>query len=87
MAVVFIPAPLRDLAGGAAHVEAPGGTVLEVIDALEANFPGLKARLCSGDKLNPALQVSIDHVMTNRGLRAKLRPDSELHFLPVLGGG
>ena len=87
MPLVFIPAPLRDLTAGAAQIEAPGGTVLEVIDALEVRHPGLRERLCSGDKLNPALQVSIDHVMSNRGLRAKLKPESELHFLPVLGGG
>ena len=36
---------------------------------------------------HPALQLSIDHTMSSRGLRAKLAPQSEVHFLPVLGGG
>lgn len=87
MPLIFIPAQLRDLTGGAAQVEAEGGTVLEVIESLERLHPGLKDRLCSGEKLAPGLQVSIDHVMSPRGLRAKLSPTSELHFLPVIGGG
>ena len=87
MPQVFIPSQLRDLTGGAAQVEAVGDTVLEVIESLEKQHPGLKERLCSGDKLAPGLQVSIDHVMSPRGLRAKLSPNSELHFLPVIGGG
>lgn len=84
---VFIPPQLRDLTGGVAQVEAAGETVLDVIDSLDLVHPGLKARLCAGDKLAPGLQISIDHTMSPRGLRAKLSPHSELHFLPVIGGG
>jgi sulfur-carrier protein len=87
MARVFIPPQLRDLTGGAAQVEAAGETVREVVDALEAQFPGLRARLCRDGELAPALQVSVDHVMSQRGLRAKVRPESEIHFLPAFGGG
>ena len=87
MPVVFIPTPLRDLTAGAAEVTVEGSTVRAVIDALDSRFPGLKARLCRGDSLSPGLQISIDHVMTRRGLLARVRPESEVHFLPVIGGG
>ena len=87
MPIVFIPKPLRDLTGGTAEVTVEGSTVREVIDALDRRFPGIKTRLCRGDSLAPGLQVSIDHVMTTRGLRATVRPESEVHFLPVIGGG
>jgi molybdopterin synthase sulfur carrier subunit len=87
MPVVFIPRPLRDLAGGATSVAVEGRTVREVVDALERRFPGIKARLCRDDSLAPGLQVSIDSVMSTRGLHADLRPDSEVHFLPAIGGG
>ena len=87
MPQVFIPSQLRDLTGGAAQVEAAGGTVLEVIQSLDRQFPGVLARLCPDGKLAAGLQVSIDHTMTSRGLRATLAPASELHFLPVIGGG
>ena len=87
MPLVFIPAQLRGLTGGESRVELPAGSVREVVDALEVRFPGMKERLCQGDELAPGLQLSIDHVMSSRGLRAKVGPKSEVHFLPAFGGG
>jgi molybdopterin synthase sulfur carrier subunit len=87
MPKVFIPPQMRDLTDGTAEIEVPGATVGEVVDGLEARFPGLRDRLCADDQLAPALQVSVDHVMTNRGLRARVQPNSEVHFLPAFGGG
>ena len=87
MPVVFIPAQLRSLTGGLDRVAVEGRTVGEVVKALEAQFPGIETRLCSGGELASSLQVSIDSTMTRQGLRAKVQPDSEVHFLPALGGG
>jgi molybdopterin synthase sulfur carrier subunit len=87
MPIVFIPRPYRDLTGGVSEVALEGRTVGEVVEALERRYPGIKARLCRGESLAPGLQVSIDDVMTTRGLRAALQPDSEVHFLPAIGGG
>jgi molybdopterin synthase sulfur carrier subunit len=87
MPVVFIPKPMRDLTGGMAQVTVEGGTVGEVVDALDHRHQGVKQRLCRGDALAPGLQVSIDDVMTTRGLLAVVRPESEIHFLPAIGGG
>jgi len=87
MPVVFIPTPLRGLTGGVTQISLEGSTVGELVDALDSRFPGLKERLCRGDSLSPGLQISIDHVMTRRGLLARVRPESEVHFLPVIGGG
>jgi molybdopterin converting factor small subunit len=84
---VFIPAQLRDLTAGVAQIEMDAETVREVVAELELRFPGIQERLCQGDELAPSLQVSIDHHMTGRGLNAKVGPMSEVHFLPVLGGG
>jgi len=77
MPVVFIPTPLRDMTAGAAEVTVEGSTVRDVVDALDLRYPGIKQRLCHGDSLAPGLQVSIDHVMTTRGLLATVRPESE----------
>ena len=76
MPVVFIPRPLRDMPGGAAEVAVEGTTVRDVVDALDLRYPGIKSRLCRGDSLAPGLQVSIDHVMTTRGLRTTVQSDS-----------
>jgi len=84
---VFIPAQLRDLTDGRSELEAAGTTVREVVAALERQYPGIQDRLCRGDDLSPALQVSIDDVLSRRGLDARVQPTSEIHFLPVFGGG
>jgi sulfur-carrier protein len=87
MPQVFIPAQLRGLTEGMAQIELEAASVREVVEALEIRFPGMKERLCQGDELAPGLQLSIDHVMSSRGLRTKLSPGSEVHFLPAFGGG
>jgi molybdopterin synthase sulfur carrier subunit len=87
MATVFIPVQLRDLTGGAADVEAAGESVRAVVADLERRFPGIADRLCKDGELSPALQVSIDGVLSRRGLEARVQPASEVHFLPVFGGG
>jgi molybdopterin synthase sulfur carrier subunit len=87
MARVFIPAQWRDLSGGVVEVELPGSTLGEVVDALEARFPGMAARLCEDGAIAPGLAASIDGSVTSRGLLAPIAPDSEVHFLPAIGGG
>ena len=87
MPTIFIPAQLRNLTGGSATIEIPATNVGEAVDVLEARFPGIRARLCQGSDLLPGLQVSIDHRFSRQGLAAELSPTSEVHFLPVIGGG
>ena len=84
---VFIPVQLRDLTDGAAELNISGTTVREVVVALEWQFPGIEQRLCAGGELAPNLQISIDDTLSRRGLDAKVQPGSEIHFLPVFGGG
>ncbi|HVA51290.1 MAG TPA: MoaD/ThiS family protein [Pirellulales bacterium] len=87
MAIVYIPTQLRPLTGGIECVVVPGTNLRQVIAALDAAHPGLGARLCGDDGISPGLAVSIDGAFTNRGLLAKVGPDSEIHFLPAIGGG
>ena len=85
MAIVFIPPQLQQLTG-AAQVEIEGGTVREVIERLEKQFPGVGQRLFDNGQLTPALQLSVDHVMT-RALSTRVSGTTEVHFLPIIGGG
>jgi len=86
MATVFIPPQMRDLTGGAERVVAQGLTLREVLRGLDDEFPGLLARVVAGETIAPGMSVSIDGSMTSR-LLATVRPDSEVHFLPAIGGG
>lgn len=87
MAKVFIPAQWRDLSGGVGDVELDGATLGEIIAALERRFPGIATRVCEGELIAAGLAVSIDGSVTSRGMRAPVKPGSEIHFLPAIGGG
>ena len=84
---VFIPPLMQSLTNGEQQVDASGSSVRQVIDDLESRFPGIRGRLCDGDDLKPGLTVAIDENISNLGLLQKVADDSEVHFLPAIGGG
>lgn len=87
MARIFIPPDLREWTGGRSLVEAAGTTVRDVINSLEELHPGIAVQLVVDDRLRPGLSVAVDSVVWPRGLRAAVRPDSEVQFLPSISGG
>ncbi len=87
MATVYIPAALRELTGGVDRVELEAASVRQIVAALEARWPELEGRLRQGDELAGGLAVSIDGAISSRGLLARVGPDSEVHFIPAIGGG
>ena len=87
MARVYIPTTIRSLTGGQDIVDAAGSNVREVIDDLEKQFPGIKDRLCCGDEILPALSVIIGGSVSSLGLLHRVVADTEIHFLPAIGGG
>jgi molybdopterin converting factor small subunit len=87
MPVVWIPAQLRGITGGQERLTIPGSTVREVVNALEARFPGIRARLCEGDALRAGISVAIDTQVARFGLSEAVGEKSEVHFLPAISGG
>ena len=87
MATIFIPAQLRELTAGVEQLEMDVHNVRAVINQLEQRFPGIRNRLCQQDQISPSLQISIDSVITSRGMIAKIQPNSEVHFIPAIVGG
>lgn len=84
---VFIPPQLRSLTDGAAEVDVEGTNVRQVIEALDTKYPGVRDRLCEGNELKPGLTVAIGRRMGTLGLLEKVDENSEVHFLPAIGGG
>lgn len=84
---VFIPASLRRLAGGESSIDVDARTVREVVDALEARFPGMRDRLCAEGRLRPAISVVIDSRISALGLLESVSPECEVHFLSSVSGG
>ena len=87
MATVFIPALMQKVTDGNATVEVPGATVREVVNNLEEAYPGMKERLVDKFKIKPGINVAVDGQVTPIGLLEQVGEQSEVHFLPAVGGG
>jgi len=87
MPTLFIPSPIRDLTLGKASVVVAASSVREAIESLEAQYPGVKERLCDGEKIRPNISVMVDGQVSHLKMREKLRDDSEVHFLFAISGG
>jgi len=88
MATVAIPALLRKFTGGIDHVTTTAGNIRELIDDLERQFPGIRSHLVGDDgEVNGSIAVWIDGEMAEGGMISPVKPASEVHFLPAIGGG
>lgn len=87
MAIVHIPAAMRPTAGGAARVEVAGSNLDEVIDGLEARFPGLRARIVEDGRIRSAMAVFVDGVQVSNDVRNAVKADSEIYLAPAIAGG
>lgn len=86
MAVVWIPALLRPLAGGAETVRASGATLRDVIDDLDRQYPGLRDRILEGGLIRDeiALAIGSDQAVD---LGLPVGAEQEVHILPAIAGG
>lgn len=87
MATVHVPALLRRLTAGRDRLEVAGATVAALVDAIEREHPGFRARVVADGELHPSLALSVDGDLVTRGLDEPVGPSSEVHFVPALGGG
>ena len=81
MASVVLPATLREAAGGEERLEIDARNIRELFRELRERFPGLRELTDSG------LAVSIDGEIVPDPMLEELEADSEVHFLPQIGGG
>jgi molybdopterin synthase sulfur carrier subunit len=85
--VVGIPSLLRDLTDGQRSLVIEGDTIREVIENLDQLYPGLKERLCDGDRLRPSIAIVVDGRTSTLKLRERLQGSSEIHFVISISGG
>jgi len=80
---------MQKLTGGIQVVQVEGSTVRQIIHNLAVLYPGTKARLYdpAEDELLPGVAAIVDGDVTQLGLLEKVNEDSEVHFLPAIGGG
>ncbi len=78
---------MQSLTGGRQTVEAQGSTVRQIVEQLEQAFPGMKGRLVDNGRIKSNISVAIDGEVTTLGMLGKVGENSEVHFLPAIGGG
>jgi molybdopterin synthase sulfur carrier subunit len=87
---VRIPTILRTYTGGQNEVEASGHTVAHVLDSLEADYPGLKARIVDDSgALRRFVNVYVgdDDVRFIGGLEAEVPDGGKVSIIPAVAGG
>lgn len=87
MAIVVIPALLRKFTNGIARADIPGRTIRELVRNLDARFPGIADQLIDNGDIKASIAVSIDGDVATGGVLDSVGDDSEVHFIPALGGG
>jgi molybdopterin synthase sulfur carrier subunit len=80
MARVFFPTTLHGLTGGVTERDVEVPTMRALAARLEEDYPGIGVQL-------RAASVAIDGDIIPGAWMETLEPDSEIHFLPALGGG
>jgi molybdopterin converting factor small subunit len=90
MAQVRIPAPLRALTNNTRVVHAAGATLAEVVDDLERQFPGIRARIVDGDgSVHAFVNVFVDDedIRFLQGLATPLTDQADVSIIPAMAGG
>ena len=82
-----IPRAMQSYTGGEEIVTVAARNVRELIEELEARYPGMRAALMNGDKLKPDVAVVVDGQIARLGLLEPLRDSYEVMFMPAIAGG
>jgi len=90
MAKVKIPAPLLKFTGNKSPVEVDSGTIKELIDNLEKNYPGIKKRLCEDNgEIRKFINfyVNGDDMRFLKGLDTAIKDGDDITIVPAVAGG
>lgn len=86
---VRVPTILRVYTGDAKVVTATGDTVRDVINDLDANYPGISGRLLDGAQVRRFINIyrNDDDVRFLAGLETPIAAGDTMTILPAVAGG
>jgi len=69
------------------ELQVEGGTVAEVLAALDRQFPGLRFRIIDEqDEIRPHIRIFVNQEVA-RGLGFELKPGDEIRIIGAISGG
>lgn len=87
---VLIPTPLQKLTRDQATIECDGHNVGELLESLEQNCPGIKARLCNEQgelRRFVNFYVNNEDIRFLQGTQTPLQAGDEVSIIPAIAGG
>jgi molybdopterin converting factor small subunit len=87
---VLIPTALQKFTSDRATIDCDGGSIAELLDALEASCPGVKARLCDD---SGQLRRFLNFYVNDEDIRfldntsTKLQDGDQVSIVPAVAGG
>ncbi|MFA7296167.1 MAG: MoaD/ThiS family protein [Dehalococcoidia bacterium] len=87
MAMVFIPALMRPVAGGKDRVEIEGRTLREIVENLEKAYPGMKALLVADGQIQDGIALAVNGEPSEVGLMMEVPDGGEVQIMPAIAGG
>jgi molybdopterin converting factor small subunit len=87
---VRIPTILRTYTGDQSQVSADGATLAEVLDSLESNHPGIKARVVDEQgalRRFVNIYVAEEDVRFASGLQTPTPEGTQVSIIPAVAGG
>lgn len=90
MATIRIPSPLRRYTNGQSKVQSSGANIIELLNNLETQYPGIKSKLCD-DKGQIKRYVNVfvnnEEIRTLQGGETPVTDADEVSIIPAMAGG
>ncbi|MGG6296795.1 MoaD/ThiS family protein [Leptolyngbya sp. AN02str] len=87
---VLVPTPLQKFTKDQATVDCSAASITELMDSLESQFPGIKARLCDDEgnlRRFVNFYVNSEDIRFLDGKATALKDGDEVSIVPAVAGG
>ncbi|WP_008313792.1 ubiquitin-like small modifier protein 1 [Leptolyngbya sp. PCC 6406] len=87
---VLIPTPLQKFTNNQATIDCDGGTITDLLAALDQQYPGIKKRLCDDEgelRRFVNFYVNSEDIRFLNGRQTPLQDGDEVSIVPAVAGG
>jgi molybdopterin synthase sulfur carrier subunit len=86
---VRIPTPLQRLTGGKEEVQASPGKVIDIVQELDRQYPGLAERISEGGKIRRFVNIYVNEedIRFLQAEQTEVKDGDELSIVPAIAGG